>query len=359
MPIVQLPIVRQYTISNFIEWDQAGGLILQAEFQRNEVWTPAARSYLMDTILRGYPVPKIYLRSTVDVETQKSVREVVDGQQRLSAILAFAKGKLRITHLGSFKGFTYETLGEELKKQFLDYPLTVEQLVIADNAAVLDVFARLNTYTVLLNPAEKRHARYNGDFKTSIRMMSGKWDNLMENIFTLRQRLRMKDDSLMAEMFGIVMEGVRDGSQFTIEKLYRKHDDEQAPSKPREEAVATINSVLEFFQSHLEEHCMSTPLMRTLMRPPHFLMLFAALAHCGHDIPIGALDKLPESPKKFPKCDEQVVKNLRELAVAIKQEPEQSGTLHEFWNQSKTATTQMPSRKIRFKEFFRALDGYE
>ena len=58
---------------------------------------PAARVYLIDTILRGLPVPKIYLRTRIDVERQVSVREVVDGQQRLKAILDFAADKIRLT----------------------------------------------------------------------------------------------------------------------------------------------------------------------------------------------------------------------------------------------------------------------
>jgi len=58
-------ILEQYPISDFAEWNQKKTLILNPHFQRRNIWTPAARSYLIDTILRRMPVPKIYLRTKI------------------------------------------------------------------------------------------------------------------------------------------------------------------------------------------------------------------------------------------------------------------------------------------------------
>ena len=305
----------------------------------------------MDTILRDFPVPKIYLRSRIDTETKKTIREVVDGQQRLSAILAFADSKMRVTMQASeFHGQTYETLSEELKEQFLTYPLAVDQLVNADDATVLEVFARINTYTVILNSAEKRHAKFQGEFKAAVRDMSRKWDGLLAKVVSTRDRVRMLNDALVAEMFGIAMEGLRDGGQTAIDKLYQRHDASEAPEGPRKKAARVVDSTLAFFQENLEEDFADTP----LMRPPHFLMVYAALAHCGHGIPEGALDKLPASPKKFPKCAPPVMEEFRRLAAAIEEQPEHNNELHDFWLAGKT-THRMPSRKIRFNAFWKAL----
>ena len=42
----------------------------------------------MDTIIRGKPIPKVIIRQKINVTTKKSIREVVDGQQRLRTIIS-------------------------------------------------------------------------------------------------------------------------------------------------------------------------------------------------------------------------------------------------------------------------------
>ena len=82
---------RTYSINDFVEWDSAKQLELNPRFQRRAVWTDKAKSFLMDTILRGKPIPKIFIRQKINVSTKTSIREVVDGQQRLRTILSFIK----------------------------------------------------------------------------------------------------------------------------------------------------------------------------------------------------------------------------------------------------------------------------
>jgi len=78
---------RTYSINDFVEWDAAKQLELNPKFQRRAVWTDKAKSFLMDTILRGKPIPKVFIRQKINVTTKTSIREVVDGQQRLRTIL--------------------------------------------------------------------------------------------------------------------------------------------------------------------------------------------------------------------------------------------------------------------------------
>jgi len=96
---------------------------------------------LIDTILRQYPIPKVYLRTKVNVLTQRAVREIVDGQQRVRAILDFAEDKFALTKRAQeFKGMRYSNLTEEQKATFLTYPISVDQLVNAGDEEVLEVF---------------------------------------------------------------------------------------------------------------------------------------------------------------------------------------------------------------------------
>lgn len=87
-------VLEQYRVADFLEWDEKKQLILNPHFQRGLVWPPAARSYLIDSVLQRLPIPKVFMRTQVDVHTKRSIREVVDGQQRLRAIIDFGNNKL-------------------------------------------------------------------------------------------------------------------------------------------------------------------------------------------------------------------------------------------------------------------------
>ena len=80
----------QYKVSDILNWQRSGSLELNPNFQRRPVWKKGAKSYLIDTILKGFPVPIIFLRDMPsDLSTLMAKREVVDGQQRIRTILSF------------------------------------------------------------------------------------------------------------------------------------------------------------------------------------------------------------------------------------------------------------------------------
>lgn len=71
---------RTYSIADIEEWNATDLLDLSPEFQRRSVWKQTAKSYLIDTIIRGRPIPKVIF--TQRLENRRNVRTVVDGQQR-------------------------------------------------------------------------------------------------------------------------------------------------------------------------------------------------------------------------------------------------------------------------------------
>lgn len=121
---MERPSVHNYSVADFLELRKAGRLEINETFQRRSIWKPAAKTYLIDSILRGYPIPKMYFRSIVDPTTQSSVREVVDGQQRLRAIFDFADDKLRLnSRANELSGLRYSDLDGDLQEAFLSYTL--------------------------------------------------------------------------------------------------------------------------------------------------------------------------------------------------------------------------------------------
>jgi hypothetical protein len=285
------------------------------------------------------------------VTTKKTVREVVDGQQRMRAILDFADDGFPLSkRAGEFYGLKYSTLSEEQQEIFLGYPIAVDQLVNASDTDVLEVFARLNSYTVTLNPPEKRHAKFQGDFKWSVRSEARKWEVLWEKykILTVKERVRMLDDSLTAEMFGVLLDGVSDGGQTKIDALYKKYD-----SSFDTGVIKKLDLVLTFFVEHLADGLAGSP----LLSPTHFLMLFSALAALLVGIPgnthVPAVAQV--KAKALEENLDRAREKLQQLGSIIDSEDEPSQKYLAFWKASRSTTQRIASREIRFPVFLRAL----
>lgn len=89
--------VRSREIVDLVAAMRNASITLSPYFQRNLVWREAHKKDFIDTILKGYPFPQIFLaRGPIDLETMSASQAVVDGQQRLNAIRDFVQGKLEI-----------------------------------------------------------------------------------------------------------------------------------------------------------------------------------------------------------------------------------------------------------------------
>ena len=157
----------QIRVSQLVRWAEKNQLFLQPKFQRRAVWEDAARSYLIDTIVRNLPMPKVYLRKIVYAKTGLMAHEVVDGQQRLRAIIDFRQGKLVLSkrHNPDLGDTTFDGLPDPVRREFLNYEISAEVLEGARDEEVWAMFERLNTYTLALNKQEKLNAKWFGYFK--------------------------------------------------------------------------------------------------------------------------------------------------------------------------------------------------
>jgi hypothetical protein len=68
---------QQFKVSDFLSWQREGSLVLSPSFQRRPVWKPSAKSYFIDTVVRGLPVPIIFIRERINLSTQTAIREIV------------------------------------------------------------------------------------------------------------------------------------------------------------------------------------------------------------------------------------------------------------------------------------------
>lgn len=124
------------------------------DFQREEVWSDDKKRLLIDSILRGWHLPKFYFRKVDD-----STFECVDGQQRLSAIFSFFSDDLTLSEdttkrVGASK---YTELNDDLSDEFDDFEIEIEEIDDASNEELEELFKRLQLGTPL-NTAEKINA---------------------------------------------------------------------------------------------------------------------------------------------------------------------------------------------------------
>src|SRR3954467_11545984 len=73
-------------------------LVINPEYQRGAVWTPSQKKKLVDSVLRGYPLPLIYLHHIRQEEggLVSERYEVIDGQQRINALYEFHEGAFKL-----------------------------------------------------------------------------------------------------------------------------------------------------------------------------------------------------------------------------------------------------------------------
>lgn len=219
--------VRAYSISDFAEWYNDNKLDLSPDFQRRSVWSSSAKAFLADTIIRGKPFPKIILMQ--EFKNGKTIRVVVDGQQRLRAIFDFINDGIKISraHNKEHAGKTFSQLPEEVREDFLQYEVGCDVLNSAPLNDLLDIFARINRYTVKLNSQEMRNATYSGFFKSAAYELGYKYLDYWLNAKVLSKATvnRMSEAELASDILGCFL--VQMQSSKAVESTYKKFEDEE------------------------------------------------------------------------------------------------------------------------------------
>jgi hypothetical protein len=264
---------RVYSISDFLEWEKSGLLLLSPDFQRRAVWSEKAKSYLIDTILRGKPLPKIIINQRI--EDARNIRVVVDGQQRLRAILGFINGDFKISraHNKNLAGYIFENLPEDMQKGFLQYELGVDVIFELDYEDILDIFQRINSYTVILNKLEIINAKYLGFFKQYVFEYGRKYVKYFVDggILTKSQVTRMAEAELSADLFVALVGGIQTNKN--NEQYYKKYEDDIGNL---EEAAERFDNIMSYVGTiYTPEQIVTTNWSRVQL----FYTLFTTIGH--------------------------------------------------------------------------------
>ena len=201
-----------------------GTLVPDPSFQRRLVWSDKHKSAFIDTVLRGYPFPEIYVAAgEVDLDTGQGKEMLVDGQQRLTTLKQYFEGS---PDLKLSSGITpYAELTNEEKKKFLDYPVVVRDLGQISMEEIIDIFRRINSTNYALNPMEIHNARFDGELKKFAEKLAQHSFFEDNRIFRANEIKRMRDTIFTLSVIITVMSTYfNQDSEF--ESYLRQYNDE-------------------------------------------------------------------------------------------------------------------------------------
>lgn len=173
--------ITSRTISVFIEEDSLNKYNFNPPYQREEnVWDKELKSFLIDSIMKNFPIPPIFLEQKINQETGKTTYDVVDGKQRLTTIKDFVNDLIKLPDTFGNDEFGYKKMNgkkfSEIKnmaqddelvkkyiKSFWSYIINVEFIdirVSGETQIINNIFDRLNRGGERLNANELRRAKY-------------------------------------------------------------------------------------------------------------------------------------------------------------------------------------------------------
>jgi hypothetical protein len=263
-----------YTVLDFQDWRGRGILAVQPKFQRREVWTTPKKSYLIDTMLKQMPIPPIFLRITQTEDKKRVVREVIDGQQRITAVLDFMDGKFALSkpQVAEHGASSFSKLTAEKQDRIQQFSFVCEVFQGISDAEVLEIFARVNTYSVPLNRQELLNGKYFGFFKQSTYKLAYEHLEFWRRNAVFRETAiaRMSEVELTSELMMVLTDGMQHKKD-PIESFYVKYDSEfpsQAATEKR------LRSVIDSIVTLLDDDLKNTEFRRS----PFFYTLFSVVA---------------------------------------------------------------------------------
>lgn len=266
-------ISSSHPISDIRDWNNTKRLEVRPDFQRQEVWSKAAMVMLMDTILQNIPMPKIFLEAVI--RGDDTYRIVIDGQQRIRAILSFLRNEFKLSspYKGGCLDLYYDDLPAAVKDDFLSYKIDINEIRNASNEIVREIYSRVNKYNIALNKQELRRADFPGQFLKLSEELSQHDFFEDSRIFSVANRRRMGDVEYISELLAILLGGIQD-KKSTLDQFYQDYS-----SWPRKDVAEIKDKFLRIIDDILIVFPINFfPLSATRFRQKaDFYSLFAAI----------------------------------------------------------------------------------
>ncbi|HIP70124.1 MAG TPA: DUF262 domain-containing protein [Anaerolineae bacterium] len=326
-------------IQELVNLDKSGGLDIDPWYQRRSVWKRPQKAYLINSVFEKKPIPTIYIRHYLDIDKEKSIKEVVDGQQRIRSILEYANGNFTAQHPNYRRRVKYSDLSKPEKTDFLMTKLSIGYLIGADDGDVIEIFGRLNSVSKTLNAQEKRNAKYSGEFKQFCLRQAARRVNLWRelNVFSANNIARMIEVQFVSDLVLNLIKGLSDYSAPALNKIYEEYD-ENFPQKNE------IEERIEFVFSKIASLDPSSVRDTIFSRQPLFFSLFLVL------------DRFPNATVSTIEQSLRMIDRVFNADIFISEHEERDA---EFITACTASTQRIRSRKVRdayISSYFQQMD---
>lgn len=177
--------VQNLTIEQLYKLYKAEKLLVNRRYQRKLVWTVEEKEAFIDSISIDYPVPLLLVAEVQYKGNQ--VYEIIDGMQRLNAIMDFLENEFPLhgeyfdmdsvasIKLLKDKGELEQKtpkLNSELSSKIAGYSLPFSVTTNTEAQVIDDIFKRINSSGKHLSPHEIRQAGATNHFGHIVRVLS-------------------------------------------------------------------------------------------------------------------------------------------------------------------------------------------
>lgn len=219
----------------------------QPDYQRPAVWSTSQKQLLIDTILRGYDIPKVYWRQ---IGKSPDKYEVVDGQQRTRAIWEYHGGSYSLPKTAEpidgieVKNLSYDELPDDLRLRFDTYSVSVVILSDTDEDEVREMFLRLQNGTTL--KAQERRNAMSGNMRDFVKSLAS--HKFFQSCIFANSRYTF--DHLAAQMTLIDLQGgptnVRNAD---LNRMYEKEKEFDSAGAKAKKVKRTLDYLFAAFPS--------------------------------------------------------------------------------------------------------------
>ncbi len=283
MKLIEQIDIQTQTAKWLYDLSQKGLLEVDNSFQRNYVWTEKNQIQLIESILIGYPIPEIYLWNTgTDEDTGDTKYSIIDGQQRCGAVFQYIANnyKLKASSLdpnnpkkATIQDRLFKDLEADDKKAIWSYVFSIRLVRNqVERVSIVNMFLRLNSNNMTLNPQELRNAEFEGEFM----LLSSKLAELefweKNKLFGVADRRRMRDVSFVSTLLVFLKKGIEeDISNNNLNQIYDLYNNDYQEKEADETKFKEILSVIDNIIDNNNER------IKILKRQVHFYTLFTVV----------------------------------------------------------------------------------
>lgn len=277
------PSVTNPTIAEVYQNIESQKLILKPDFQRRFVWTHDHQEDFLDTILKGYPFPEIYVcQGDVDTKKLRTTQHVIDGQQRLTTIKNYIENVFKKP---LHKVTPFEDLSEQERKEFLQYQLVFRDIGEVKDDVIREVFRRINLTKFKLDDIELHNAIYDGQYITTAK-------NILDHI-SLEKYGVLKESEMtrMADLHFIllVMSTIDNGGYYAQDKEVETKVAEYNDEYPQKDHMFAL-----LVKTFAIIHDLDLPFDSMWFRKSNFFTLVVEIANHINSLPDNFKEKLIE-----------------------------------------------------------------